>query len=278
MQRTKEPLSVAKTIELANSLIKDTKYSEKLVEWKSKLYGDLPNHCKQNVGYGWYHGFFKRYKHLLTTKHGERYASNRAEWSKKIYFEQMYSKIYENMIHAGIAEKFEKETYLDRNNQPVDDDSPLKFGDKTDVNILFPEYILFFDETGCNTSQKKDGHVGGEKFLVERGTTPKIHSSTRDQHFTVLGVTNARGDPILAVVIFASERKNGCPSNWYWGIDCTVTDPKMTPDGADVSLDDCNFGPGNYFPGGPVCKFNGKELKTLVMQSPSGGITGEQLV
>ena len=35
------------------------------------------------------------------------------------------------------------------------------------IKITKPEWILFADESGFNTSQKKDGHVGGQRFVVE---------------------------------------------------------------------------------------------------------------
>jgi hypothetical protein len=44
----------------------------------------------------------------------------------------------------------------------------------TEYNITKPEWILFSCKSGFNTSQKKDGHVGGQKFVVERRTTPQI--------------------------------------------------------------------------------------------------------
>jgi hypothetical protein len=48
------------------------------------------------------------------------------------------------------------------------------------IKITKPEWILFADESGFNTSQKKDGHVGGQKFAVERGTTPQTMASKTD--------------------------------------------------------------------------------------------------
>jgi hypothetical protein len=45
---------------------------------------------------------------------------------------------------------------------------------ETEYNIAKLEWILFSCESGFNTSQMKDGHVGGQKFVVERRTTPQI--------------------------------------------------------------------------------------------------------
>ena len=38
-----------------------------------------------------------------------------------------------------------------------------KCGRGNDIKIMYPKYISFMDETGCNTSQNKDGHNAGKK-------------------------------------------------------------------------------------------------------------------
>ena len=40
------------------------------------------------------------------------------------------------------------------------------FGRKTEYELIFQEKILFVNEVGCKTSQKNDGNIGREKFLV----------------------------------------------------------------------------------------------------------------
>ena len=45
-----------------------------------------------------------------------------------------------------------------------------QFGKKVDTKLTHPEYCLFADETRCNTLMKKDGHVGGTKYITEQGT------------------------------------------------------------------------------------------------------------
>ena len=36
-------------------------------------------------------------------------------------------------------------------------------------------FFLFADESGFTTSQKKDGHVGGQQFVVEEGSLKQLH-------------------------------------------------------------------------------------------------------
>ena len=39
------------------------------------------------------------------------------------------------------------------------------FGCKVTYDILLPDYIICMDEVGRNTSQKANGHIGGELML-----------------------------------------------------------------------------------------------------------------
>jgi hypothetical protein len=287
MAKIRHPLSVCEIVELANSVIEKTEYQETISKWKSSHFPHLPLQSSK-LGYGWWRGFSNRHNDVLVVKRGERFASDRAEWSKEIYIRQMYDVIYDNLVNAGIAVKLPESVFMNASGNIVDnpdgvlnseivnifEDKPL--GLPCDTKIIHPEYLLFFDETGCNTNQKKDGHYGGEKLVCARGMTPKQICSSRDKHFTVLGLTAATGEPVLCVVIFASEKKGGVVANWSEGIDLMV-DPVLDEKG-EVLVSDINFGQGKYFPSGPTCCFRGKHIPYLPLSSPSGGITGELLV
>jgi hypothetical protein len=39
----------------------------------------------------------------------------------------------------------------------------------TQYGLIHPDYVLFVDETGKNTKQKTDSHIGGQKFVVSVG-------------------------------------------------------------------------------------------------------------
>jgi hypothetical protein len=290
MSKIRHPLSVFEIVEFANSIIEKSKYEEQVSQWKANMYSHLPNAPASAIklGYGWWRGFSRRHRDHLVIKRGEKFASDRSEWSKYNYIAQMYDVIYQNMVDARIAVKLPLPVFMDpygnivanENNKlnfEIDNHQPHRpLGLATDIKLIHPEYFLFFDETGCNTNQKKDGHYGGQKFGCGRGMTPKQICSTRDRHFTVLGVTAATGDPVLCVVIFASEKTNGVIANWAEGIDIMV-DPVKDEQG-EIILSEVNFGEGKYFPSGPTCCFRGKRIPYLPLSSPSGGISGELLV
>ena len=60
------------------------------------------------------------------------------------------------------------------------------------------------------------------------------------------------------------------------GIDHQVC-PVLTNDGKEIDFE-MNFGEGKYYPGGPKCRFNGKEVDCLAYVSESGQITGDILI
>jgi hypothetical protein len=46
-------------------------------------------------------------------------------------------------------------------------------------------YVLFVDETGCNTNQKDDGHVGGKLFVLPTDDSDVAPIGATDIHFTL---------------------------------------------------------------------------------------------
>ena len=85
------------------------------------------------------------------------------------------------MLDAKIA-KLVAHTSTDQYSNTVDEEGQC--GMKQNIRITHPSYIMFADESGFSTSQKKDGHVGGQKFVVESGTLLQIVASTTDHKFT----------------------------------------------------------------------------------------------
>ena len=59
------------------------------------------------------------------------------------------------------------------------------------------------------------------------------------------------------------------------GIDPFVTE--TFGNATDSDYFDRNFGPGKLFPGGPTCRFLGKDIPCMVRWTPEGSITSEIL-
>jgi len=92
-------------------------------------------------------------------------------------------------------------------------------GLQTKYNLICPDRLLFVDEVGSNTSQTKDGNVGGELFLCGKGERPQQRSAHKDAHFTVLGFTAANGNPIMCAIIFAAKTLE---DEWVLGLHTVV--------------------------------------------------------
>ena len=156
MAKIRNPLCVAEILALANTMIAKDKLREKVINWKKKNYPDLPSDLMMKLGKGWWRGFRKRFRGYLVVKRGEKFASDRSEWSKMIYIKQMFSEIYSIMIEAGIAVRLAKENYMNSFGEIVENeennindkycytDETLLLGVPTNVKITDPSYLLFF--------------------------------------------------------------------------------------------------------------------------------------
>ena len=85
---------------------------------------------------------------------------------------------------------------------------------------------------------------------------PQSMASTTDHRFTLFPFTSANGEAVCCVIIFQSKQEK-VPLYWQMGIDATV-DPIRHEDGEIDMV--ANKGKGKFFPGGPKCKYNRKEV------------------
>ena len=101
--------------------------------------------------------------------------------------------------------------------------------------------------------------------------TLKIKTSTKDKHFTLIGPTALKGDPVMCVIIFSRKREIKL---YETGMDV------FTKKEGSVSDDNYlkNSGKVKRYPGGPTCRFQGVEVPYLARWSKKGSITSEILV
>ena len=174
------------------------------------------------------------------------------------------------MEEADVAIRLEESVWMDRDGNVVDEKT--SFGCKVTHRITRPEMVICFDELGGNTSQKGDGHVGGQLLLCETGKTPQVKISTRDKHYTIMGLATLTGEPVMCVVIFAGTKPNPLCKT---GLDLSA-ETFGSPDDHDYFKK--NSGPGKRFPGGPTCKYLGKEVPCFCAWSEKGGVIAEILM
>jgi hypothetical protein len=77
----------------------------------------------------------------------------------------MYDDVYDAMVEAGVAKKLDEPIWV--NNEGIETDEKDAFGRKATHALCHPDYVVFVDEVGCNTSQEGDGAHGGKKRLLE---------------------------------------------------------------------------------------------------------------
>ena len=266
MAKMRQPLSPSEAIAFINSTIDGTQIQSDLVAYKSTS----SHGCSGTIGRGYWTGFMARNKHLLDSKRGAKYELDRAKWTTYANFHQMYAHIYAELVDAMLATILDSPEWQDLNGNRCEESEA--FGCKVTHTLTHPEMCIVMDEVGGNTSQKGDGHIGGELLVCGKGMVPQKRVNIKDKHFTLLGLTSLNGDAVMCVIIFAGKREQAVVET---GMDV------FAPEEGDVRDEDFfkkNSGANKKFPGGPTCTFQGKQIPCLTRWSPKGSITAEILI
>jgi hypothetical protein len=281
LARMGEALTKFETMDLMDDLIRDSPHAERFIAFCKKRKINKDN-IERIVGNKWYKLFMERYKDHLRRGKCLVQDSKRRTWCTYEKFATMYEEVYNSMVDCGVAEKLDDEVMYDKEGRRVFDPA-LMYGRPTKYRMLKPERCLFVDEVGCNTNQKDDGHVGGEKFVLARDQTESgcIGTNT-DIHFTVLAFTAGTGEAVMCALILKSEKDiTQVPLTWKMGIDITKN-INTGETRAELFENNCNNGEEGggvgAMVGGPKCRFNGKDLPCFVCCTPKASITSELLV
>ena len=267
MARIRVCLRPSDGVRLINSMLNSTGLQKKLMEWKRKY-----SHHGTNisiVGQGYWKSFMHRNKHLIVSSKGQKYELNRANWTTYQNFSQMYEVIEQEMITAGVAVMLPEPVWMNAKGEHVEEGDA--FGCKVTLDITKPEMCVVADEVGGNTSQKDDGKIGGERWLCSPGTIPQRKISTKNKHYTTLGLTLLNGHPLMCVVIMAGEKPK---AEVETGIDVFA---EAVGNVDDDDYFERNTGKGKKYPCGPTCEVRGVTVPCLVRWSPKGGMTSEIL-
>jgi hypothetical protein len=216
-------------------------------------------------------GFLKRWSHALSLSKAQRFELDRSKWAKYTNFKHMYDCVEDALVSCGLAEKLDEPVWMDKEGNIVDKEEDA-FGLKMHDQITHPEFCLVGDEVGGNTSQKGDGHVGGKKYVCQKGYVPQQKASKKEKKFTVIGLTNLKGEPVMCVIIIEGKQRQ---LEVELGLDYSA---HLEGSAEDPDFIKKNTGVGKRFPGGPKCMFRGKEVPCFVRFHESGGITGELLL
>jgi hypothetical protein len=175
------------------------------------------------------------------------------------------------MVESGIAFKMPEEVWLDKDGVVVEEESEA-MGRRTKYILNRPNYLVFVDEVGDNTSQKDDGNIGGTKYVVGRKNRALMRAAHHDCHFTTLGFSLADGRPLLCVIIISCGEID---AKIRMGLQpwCEVEGEGTLED----NLERNSHGKDKYFPFGPICNVNGTNIPTYIACSERGGITPDIL-
>ena len=83
------------------------------------------------------------------------------------YHKQMFGVVYDEMVDACVASRRVTTVFTNRHDIVVVKSE--RFGLKQDIRIDHANYLIFADESGVSTNQKKDGHIDGQKAICEWG-------------------------------------------------------------------------------------------------------------
>jgi hypothetical protein len=164
----------------------------------------------------------------------------------------MYDNVYNTMVKAGVAEEVSEEIQYETG-------LPSKF------KLTRPEYIVFVDDSGCNTNQLNDGRVGNEKFILPKQVSKfgAPIGSTTNIHFTMLPFILGTGEAVMWAIIFKSNQDiSEILVSWKSGIVITIENAENTA---------------KVMHGGPTCSFQGKHIPCFYGTPPKASITTELL-
>ena len=272
LARIGSPCKREQVLRLANAIIEaNPDDKKKVIKWKEI---HVKNWKYKGEGHpvierGWYTAFMKRHKKDISRARGMTpQDAKRQTWITYENFVNMYDCVYRRLVEAGLAVRLDADKYFDVNGEECDESEA--FGLPTQYKLTFPDMFIMVDEVGCNTNQKDDGTVGGERFVMPTdGTGRDLRGATTDMHFTCLGFTTAAGKPLMCAVIM--KAKGPIPVSWELGID-----PALELQDADTEeeLVRCNK---DAMVGGPTCTYKGKEVPCFVTYSPKASITSDIL-
>jgi hypothetical protein len=216
-----------------------------------------------------------RYRDVLKLGRRRHKDAKHLTWCTRENFSNMYDCVYDRKVAAGAAIKHDHKLMFDKDGNQTLDETQM-FGRKTRYELTRPEQVLFVDETGCNTNQKDDGHIGGRLYVLPRDKTEGgLLGITSDNHFTVMCFTSGTGKPVMCSIILKSNKDiKDVPIQWKWGFD-VMRDPKTGETKFDLFRNNC--GENKAMSGGPKCFFNGQTIPCFVCCTPNASISSELL-
>jgi hypothetical protein len=258
------PISTLQGLQLCNSIVNGTRFKNEMQQFKKKHLRSAPD----ELGHGYWRGFLKRNAQFIKAKKAVRFDTKCAEWCTYLNMQEMYKEVYTALVASGLDVKHEERYWRNAAGEVVELEKDA-VGCQSAYELIHPEWLVFVDAEGSNTSQAKDGNIGGETILCTKEGRPQQCAATKDAHFTMLGFTSANGEPITCALIFAAKAMK---NEWTLGFD-----PFAAWIGEEEDIQG-NMGEGKVYPMGLECTFKGKNIPCFCCCSKNGSITGNLLI
>ena len=217
-------------------------------------------------------GFLKRNKNEIETGTSSLLDKNHSKWTTFSNFDRIYSLVYQAMVDSRVTIKLEVLIYYNKLGEECT--KSKAFGYPCYYRLVHKQYILFFDEVGCNLKGDKNGNVGGPKFIKAKGAEKAQNIvSAGDCRYTTVGFTAVTGEPVLAVIIIQAKKLEYSEIN---GLDVTKIQDSTNHNLTSKDVLE-NIGTVKLYPQGPVCHFCGVRIPAIVTCSEDGGINADIL-
>jgi len=142
------PITVFQGLQLCNSIISETKFKKEVTKFKI-------NNCR-----GYWKGFLKRKKHLISSRKAVKFAAKHSEWCTYQNMKEMYKEVYVALEASDLAVKRDTSYWRNAEGETVELEQDA-LGCQSKYKLIHPNWLIFVDKAGSNTSQTKDGKVGG---------------------------------------------------------------------------------------------------------------------
>jgi hypothetical protein len=127
LSNMRTPITANQGLQLATSLVQNTKYQKLIMDWKVKnchVYKLAMKSGKEKekiiLGLGYWRSFMKQNTHLIRSKKGVKFDIKRAEWCNYLNIEEMYDEIYQNLCKAGLAFEHPEPVWREENGNVVE--------------------------------------------------------------------------------------------------------------------------------------------------------------
>ena len=149
------PLSHARFLDLANSIIRGTDIEQNVIDFKVKNLGFTDTGQGAQLGKKYYQNFMKRHAAVLQSVKVHKFDAARVGWCTYGNFRLMYNSIYTYMIEAGITENLPEPAYFDKDGAEVLTVDKA-FGLICEALVTHAECLVAVNEAGTNTNQFTD--------------------------------------------------------------------------------------------------------------------------